>query len=507
MKYGVVYYKDTDNIGDDIQNYAAMRFLPQIDYLIDREQLSEFYSRENVKVAVILNGWFLHNKFNWPPSHDIYPLCISMHFTKNDYMGIGYDFLNGIGGEYLKHFQPIGCRDTSTLQALEEKGIEGYLSGCMTLTLEKRELFEDSDDYVCLVDIPEKVAERVKQEAEFKGIKCKSITHCVNYKEEKPVWTERIRRVEELLDIYQNAKCVITKRLHCALPCLSLETPVLLLLNENEDDITRYSHFTDFLYVCTREEFLSGKANYDFTNPPQNKKSYLKDREQLISRTEKFISHVQEQQNIENFEKLVSGEEKWQKNILINAVHYTNSEIERLLSENAKIKKLAFEDISKFSGQYKKDTDVLNNYIQNLKKEEERLNGVILIKDKERERVDQEIISKNEKIEFLNQVVIQKDQEIILKNELIDEKNYEVKTLLQEYNEILNVLLELTQLVEELEEKSFSWNLFFSTKFKNLSLKLKINKFKKIIKEHNNFILDIDKIFIKINNIVKKAEI
>lgn len=37
MKYGLLYYKDTDNIGDDIQTYAASRFLQRVDYLIDRK--------------------------------------------------------------------------------------------------------------------------------------------------------------------------------------------------------------------------------------------------------------------------------------------------------------------------------------------------------------------------------------------------------------------------------------------------------------------------------------
>ena len=40
--YGLMYYKSTDNIGDDIQTYAAMKFLPHIDYYIDREDLSCF---------------------------------------------------------------------------------------------------------------------------------------------------------------------------------------------------------------------------------------------------------------------------------------------------------------------------------------------------------------------------------------------------------------------------------------------------------------------------------
>ena len=68
MKYGLVYFDGTDNIGDDIQSYAVMQFLPHIDYLIDREQLNEFVGDTKEPTAVVLNGWFLHKKFNWPPS-------------------------------------------------------------------------------------------------------------------------------------------------------------------------------------------------------------------------------------------------------------------------------------------------------------------------------------------------------------------------------------------------------------------------------------------------------
>ena len=42
MKYGLVVYKETDNIGDDILSYSARRFLPSLDYIIDREGLDTF---------------------------------------------------------------------------------------------------------------------------------------------------------------------------------------------------------------------------------------------------------------------------------------------------------------------------------------------------------------------------------------------------------------------------------------------------------------------------------
>ena len=56
MEYGLLVFKETDNIGDDIQSYAAERFLPKIDYYIDREHLNTFRSDSRNKVAVIMNA-------------------------------------------------------------------------------------------------------------------------------------------------------------------------------------------------------------------------------------------------------------------------------------------------------------------------------------------------------------------------------------------------------------------------------------------------------------------
>lgn len=62
MKFGLVVYKQTDNIGDDILSYAGSRFLPQIDYVIDREQLDVFVPDQQEQVSAIMNGWFLYQK-------------------------------------------------------------------------------------------------------------------------------------------------------------------------------------------------------------------------------------------------------------------------------------------------------------------------------------------------------------------------------------------------------------------------------------------------------------
>ena len=65
MKYGLIVFKNTCNLGDDIQSYSIKRLLPHIDYYIEREQINVFFPDEDEKekVKTILGGWYCHNKF------------------------------------------------------------------------------------------------------------------------------------------------------------------------------------------------------------------------------------------------------------------------------------------------------------------------------------------------------------------------------------------------------------------------------------------------------------
>lgn len=78
MKYGLLYYKDTGNIGDDIQSYAASKFLPKIDYMIDRENIEMFAPNKKEKVATIMNAWYIHDGFNFNISPYISIIYISI---------------------------------------------------------------------------------------------------------------------------------------------------------------------------------------------------------------------------------------------------------------------------------------------------------------------------------------------------------------------------------------------------------------------------------------------
>lgn len=459
MKYGIVYYKDTDNIGDDIQSYAALRLLPQMDYLIDREHLDDFKTEETV--AVILNGWFLHNKFNWPPSPNLYPCCISMHFTPNDYMSIGYDYLEGVGREYLKNYQPIGCRDQSTLEILHKKGIEAYLSGCVTLTLGQREVNRSNERYICMVDISEEAQNKIDLVAKKEGIYTKKVTHWVDYKNQPIGWRERIKQVEKLLDLYQSAYCVVTKRLHCALPCLAMGTPVLLLLDREKDDMTRYSHFTDLLHVTSTEDFIRGKCEFDVISPPENKRVYENERKQLIDRIEKFVLETKKvglpdcYLNWQKQDKIRIL--KWQKDLAGFAAVNAAKEVDSLLIQRGKTEEETCEKISNLSKQHKNDLDVMQKYIADKEKEEKRLNNVIADKEEEEKR--------------LNNVIVNKDVEQRQLNYIITEKT-----------EIINGI---QQRLENNEKSSIVWLIFFSAEFAKAAFKDKCKMIVYALKNHS----------------------
>lgn len=285
MKYGLILNMATDNIGDDIQSFAAARFLPTVDCVIDREALDGF-DNGGEPVKSIMNGWYMYNKFNWPPSADIDPLWVSVHISESDYFGIGEKFLTGPGGEYLRQYAPIGARDESTLEMLRRNGIDAYLSGCLTLTLPRNDNAEKTDE-ILLVDIDLADEQCIRQH--FPKERYIFVTHRVDAETYRLLpMKERMEGVNALLRRYQSAKCVITSRLHCALPCLALGTPVLLLYKD--EFASRIKSFLPYLHYSTPDNLSDTLRSYDLTQPPENSAAYLPIREKLISMCEDFIS-------------------------------------------------------------------------------------------------------------------------------------------------------------------------------------------------------------------------
>lgn len=290
MKYGLITFKETENIGDDIQSYVAIKFLPRIDYYIEREKLDLFVPNKKEQVLTIMNGWFLHSKINFPLSPYIYPIYISTHFSTYNSGGITDEYLNDYSKKHLDKYAPIGCRDTGTMNLLNKKNIKNYFSGCLTLTIEKDSKVKKKD-YICIVDIDEQ-AEKYIYENFADTTKIIKKTHRLNKDKNKILsWEERFKNVKQLLDVYQGAKLVITSRLHCALPCLALGTPVLLLYDEDKEYTKdRLSDYAKLVNSLSTKEFLkSGKEKIN--SHIENPKQYMKIRRNITKKVQELIEN------------------------------------------------------------------------------------------------------------------------------------------------------------------------------------------------------------------------
>lgn len=272
MKYGLLIYPHNSdkifNIGDYIQSIAARQFLPTIDKYLNRENLNKPLD-DNLKL--ILNGWFMHSPNNWPPTENITPLFIAFHINKLAENAM----LTREGIEYLKKNQPIGCRDYYTVELLKSKGIDAYFSGCLTLTLGQTYHHTDiSDAPIYITDLNSTLKQDLKFKIEclmifilkrrfinkikqrlcdcgiqkrlrsiiafyvtYKSVISDEVFVEAIYREQEIADTftsedEKFRYAESLLKQYSKARYVVTSRIHCALPCLAMQTPVVFVTNE-----------------------------------------------------------------------------------------------------------------------------------------------------------------------------------------------------------------------------------------------------------------------------------
>ena len=275
MKY------DYGNIGDIIQSIAARRFLPQVNYYAHREHLDSFSPDpdNNVTVKMILNGCFMNQPLNFPPSEIISPLLVSinLYITARDLI-----ISTERSKKYLIEHGPVGCRDKSTLKFLLENNIPAYYSGCLTLTLKGDETIKSAikDKYILCVDVSNDVFNYVRRKAD-------KIVYRISKNITNPYvdTQQRFDLAKKILYLYHNASAVITTNLHTALPCLAFNTPVCLIEQEKYDG--RFDGPDEWLNHCKRENFISGKF-YDINNPPDNPREFVKYRDSLIEVCKNF---------------------------------------------------------------------------------------------------------------------------------------------------------------------------------------------------------------------------
>jgi hypothetical protein len=267
-RFGLLIYPGTGNLGDEIQSVAARRFLPHVDTFFDRENLSQEFRAEEAKYTTIMNGWYCHHPQLWPPAASIDPIFTSVHISREPTESGAIPaeaMLSGPSFRYLHAFSPIGARDASTLELLRNAGIDSYFSGCLTLTIVRPDVERDSN-LVVLCDVSDRISDHVKRQTSKKIV---SVTHSG----EGGDCHRRYARAEQLLAVYSAASCVVTTRLHCALPCLAVQTPVLLIFVAH--DTYRFQGLQELVHFATEEQFLDDRAAFNPDNPPRNSGQYL----------------------------------------------------------------------------------------------------------------------------------------------------------------------------------------------------------------------------------------
>ena len=336
MKKGLMVYPINKhkifNIGDYIQSLAAKQFYDRIDVFVDREHLNEYHGE---KLALIANGWYMHNPENWPPSNDIDPLFVALHINKL----AEENLLSEDSIKYLKQFEPIGCRDYYTVRNLKNKGVDAYFSGCMTLTLGntyKRTEKEPGLIYFtdvnfsdgksvkiilqCMINLlfklPKILAIRKKKkqsriESSFKNdvatytmyskiftddvlLKATYVQHEIRNRFNGD--NEKFQYAEELLKAYAGAQYVVTSRIHCALPCLAMGVPVLFIYNNNRNEVhnCRLSGLVELFHLITITGNgitcdLAGGNKIDVDFLFENKSDYKKYADSLSERCRDFV--------------------------------------------------------------------------------------------------------------------------------------------------------------------------------------------------------------------------
>lgn len=307
MEIGVLGYIGSRNIGDYIQTKAVIDMIHPINHkVLDREGLNKF---KGSKLKTIINGWFMENPKNWPPNNNISPLFISFHINPS----AEKDLLNPESLNYLKQYEPIGCRDTYTQNLLHKNGIKSYYSSCITTTFTR-------DKYLTNKTQPEGVIvigafDRLNPSIDSSSIYrlllslIKYPIHKLKYLLKKHSFENHLRNQNIVVKRYQQitkrkisshnqglklanemlkeiakSEIIITSRIHAALPALAMGLKVIFI-NEglsHKNHKTRIEDVNKFFMTVSLEEFFM--TNLETIQKRTDHKVYFKKIKETITK-------------------------------------------------------------------------------------------------------------------------------------------------------------------------------------------------------------------------------
>ncbi len=125
-------------------------------------------------------------------------------------------------------------------------------------------------------------------------------------------------------------------RLHVALPCLAMETPVLVIEAPIMNDPNRFDPYKKWLHYVKNKDFINnGYPEFDLLNGTPNKKDYLEYRESLIKTMTEFVDYCEKNKNkpLEFFSKISYTQEellKWKVDFMRESLKKAHVESKKM---------------------------------------------------------------------------------------------------------------------------------------------------------------------------------
>ena len=263
LYYGLTWRPTTDNLGDDLVALAALQQLPRVDFHLDADALDAPLPSlgEEDRLVLLASGLFLRSSAHWPPEGHIAPVCVGVHISEEDAWGLPLNTLDGAGLDALTACGPIAARDVRTANRLARLGIPHTLTGCMALALTHPPMKRSG---VICCDVPEEVVTAIGEFRQDVTV----LTHEIS--EPSPDFDARMDAARAMLTRYAAAEMVFTRRLHCAMACLALGTPVLLLYRPEYEDVSRFAPMDAMVRKQPVEDFIREIRRHGMPAPWKN---------------------------------------------------------------------------------------------------------------------------------------------------------------------------------------------------------------------------------------------
>lgn len=287
------------NMGDSIQSFAIAKIFKEAG-VEEKDIVKIPFFAEEITVDepcyLVVQGHF-GRQYDMEFMHNPYIHPIFMGFALKDAVLLEEEV------EYYKKYEPILCRDEFTKNALLHYGVEAYISGCLSAIFPSRTAEDGGKrDKYYFVDVKEKFIDMLPDYIRENAVFTTQNIHIDNMNEFSIMQEEENTR-KRMEEYKQNAKMVITPKLHCMIPCVAMGIPTIAV---GANFSYRYTFADLFLEAYDEERF----RNYDWSIP-QRKPELETIKKLLLDVGVSMVKQEPDMEKIRQLDRMYLNRNKW----------------------------------------------------------------------------------------------------------------------------------------------------------------------------------------------------